>query len=610
MVGEHWREWTATRLKNVNCSARIDQPAWTRRTKKKKPAIREPAHSDIYQIIQCFDSLQAQTIRALVQNKQAYSYRQEIRGCTLNVATPDAPQYVGALLAEPYRHTRFELGFDCRNASQHLLWADGPGDELQEERGSSSSSSSSRGRSAVYRELGASKLRVTVCQASPASVTVTSNSGGGLPGAEGQPCHGGPTLLAFDVPVVVVYVRRDVRNLTVGDRRDYFEAIKIMSNTSATEGRRRFGKFFRNYDEYVALHAATVWGAPCDAAHFGPAFAQAHRAFLRDYEASIQAIFPRLAAPYWDMLTDGELPDPTKSALWTDGFYGSLQGDPADSYIVKDGPFTFWPIPRGANAVRLSAARFNGLGPSGIVSPFGFQRGRNNLNAAPYLTRLGPANFEGSSLPRNCDWARCRQLASYGDWSRCFGLQRQSASLPRCDPANVFRRTYNKMVGGWGEQRVPYFPPVALRNASLAFAKYGLCSSVSEGDYLDLATSAHDPIFWVHHAFADRALVSWRLIHSELPWERVNFTSPSGDNDVYPDWLSATCRPGVMAGGPHPGVFGEGDLDKTGHCTGHGLHDPVCFGAFSNTFRSLPKDKAYTNMDFLNSVDTQLFDLA
>eukprot|EP00897_Mesotaenium_endlicherianum_P003657 jgi/Mesen1/3319/ME000191S02454 len=125
--------------------------------------------------------------------------------------------------------------------------------------------------------------------------------------------------------------------MSPADRQDYFDAIKTMGNTSTGAGRKKYGAGFFNYYELVARHASFVFTQPCDLAHLGPAFSLAHRAFAREFERSVQSVKPHVATPYWDYIGDGDLADPTKTALWTNEYYGSLFNDEADGFVGKTG---------------------------------------------------------------------------------------------------------------------------------------------------------------------------------------------------------------------------------------------------------------------------------
>lgn len=165
------------------------------------------------------------------------------------------------------------------------------------------------------------------------------------------------------------------------------------------------------------------------------------------------------------------------------------------------------------------------------------------------------------------------------------------------------------------------------------FAGYGLCSPKAfVGDYAgklfllhscnlelyftqtydfslsklsDVAASVNDPIFFPHHTMVDRIFGSWRLHHPGGQWETMNFTFPSHNNSVYPDFFSDVniLNPSIM----WPGVLPPGDGNPTGVCEGHGLHDPTLRSSFFDIFKSLPAGKPVTNYDLLTTVDIELF---
>lgn len=318
--------------------------------------------------------------------------------CKLHVRTPRAPAHAG-ILAEPHKPTLFELQLECSGVANvgHALQSKGISGQI--EYGTSVSF--------TYRELGWSKLLVSAC---PLSTNASAANWCTLATGEKK----------FEVPVVVTYVRREIRTLSATERDAYFTAVKTLFKYPEDVGKAKYGNNFRNYLELHAKHAASVWVNKgfCNLGHFGPAFTTFHRAFMREFEMALQAVDPSVAVPYWDYLADGALADPRTSPIFGDDYFGSAVGDPEQGYIVTNGHFAYLPIPKGEEAERLGNLTWGRLGPSHMVNRYGFFRSRDTVITTPYLTRYGPG--PGGTMPTRGAWLTCRNETLLGAYISCL----------------------------------------------------------------------------------------------------------------------------------------------------------------------------------------------
>ena len=149
-----------------------------------------------------------------------------------------------------------------------------------------------------------------------------------------------------------VRVRREIRSLPEAERAAVFAALTVMKNTSQADGEARFGPDFVNYEAFVVKHAHCATHPRCDQGHYGPAFATYHRAFNLLMERSLLSVDPGIEAlPYWDYNLDLErYADPRDSEVWTASYFGENEGDPADGYMIRDGPFAAWRVHADARA--------------------------------------------------------------------------------------------------------------------------------------------------------------------------------------------------------------------------------------------------------------------
>ena len=204
-----------------------------------------------------------------------------------------------------------------------------------------------------------------------------------------------------------VRVRREIRSLPEAERAAVFAALTVMKNTSQADGEARFGPDFVNYEAFVVKHAHCATHPRCDQGHYGPAFATYHRAFNLLMERSLLSVDPGIEAlPYWDYNLDLErYADPRDSEVWTASYFGENEGDPADGYMIRDGPFAAWRVHADARA----------LSP-GLGNAFNMLRGPTNLQAAPRLTRA--SSICGRPTPTTfslANWTTCLQTPANFD---------------------------------------------------------------------------------------------------------------------------------------------------------------------------------------------------
>ena len=109
---------------------------------------------------------------------------------------------------------------------------------------------------------------------------------------------------------------------------------------------------------FLVKHLAKDTLTQCNFFHGCGGFLTGHAAFQLQLEQSLQAIDPRLAAPYWDPSIDDELYAQdwdTQSPVGSSDWFGPLEGNPENDYIVDQGRFAYVSIPTDATRAEHNA---------------------------------------------------------------------------------------------------------------------------------------------------------------------------------------------------------------------------------------------------------------
>jgi tyrosinase len=119
-------------------------------------------------------------------------------------------------------------------------------------------------------------------------------------------------------------VRKEIRELTVTERRNFFKALRTLH----TQRSGRNG--LTGWEELSQIHLEynyDIHGVPC--------FLPWHRVFLKDLERRLQQIDPSVRMPYWDWTVDSQSPE--RSPILSPGYFGS--NGFGNEMCVRDGVF-------------------------------------------------------------------------------------------------------------------------------------------------------------------------------------------------------------------------------------------------------------------------------
>ena len=342
--------------------------------------------------------------------------------------------------------------------------------------------------------------------------------------------------------------RKNQRSLTAAEKKRFIDALL------ALKAEKKTGAPLNTYDQFVKDHDDAMNGGY---GHMGPAFLAWHREYLRRFELELQRISPpepstggdELGLPYWDWSIDQAPP----SWPFTADFLG---GDGSgETHKVMDGPFAYdkgkWPLT---------------VFPQHIVEA---------SDRSEYLRRQFGADPD-SSLPSMDDVRTTLAATPFDDapWS--------DMSL------SGFR---NKLEGfRWDMQKNEGLPS-QMHNRIHRYI----------GGTMGPPTSPYDPVFWLHHCYADKLWADWQRLHPNEPGYLPDGPAPKGHNlkDVMAPWNdkapkdvlnirvlsyyyeaevtefavpTANSRPRSIAWGPDGNLwFTESAVGKIGRITPYGV---------------------------------------
>lgn len=124
-----------------------------------------------------------------------------------------------------------------------------------------------------------------------------------------------------------MYVRREVRQLSVPERAAYVDAVQVIAQTDPADGQRMYGPNFRSLAQLTTPHIKGAGARTGDEMHDGLGFLPQHTALSIEFEKALQVVDPTIALPYWDFTRDASFGSvEANPELWDDtvGFFGWL----------------------------------------------------------------------------------------------------------------------------------------------------------------------------------------------------------------------------------------------------------------------------------------------
>ena len=188
------------------------------------------------------------------------------------------------------------------------------------------------------------------------------------------------TIVSKTIPIIVKYVKRELRSLTSDDRHKFLHAASKIWKYTSSEGRAKYGNKFTGINELVEEHALASNDIKCDQFHEGSGFFTHHFAITQTFEAALRSIDPSVTLPYWDFTIEGQqIKDADESPSYflevtpflNDKWFGSTD----ENGHIQDSKFAFAKMPKVTN--------------TSIVAPnsYGYIRSYWNNNNDEYAVR-------------------------------------------------------------------------------------------------------------------------------------------------------------------------------------------------------------------------------
>ncbi|CAN0161250.1 unnamed protein product [Ectocarpus sp. 4 AP-2014] len=257
--------------------------------------------------------------------------------------------------------------------------------------------------------------------------------------------------------VMVKYVRREIRTLTDDEREELFDAMFTLWSVRVDggNGKELYGDDYADIFAINRLHYKAASPKSCDHFHDGLGFLTNHIAITNTFEASLQAVNPKLTLPYWDFTIEtstagtngyGRFQSEMKSELFQDSWFGTA--DNTDSQ-VKDGRWAYTEIPK------MKVNDPGGIEPdvySKLRAPW-------NVNDRPAYLYRADGRF---CVPSDVKLFTClRRRSTAALCTGCLGI-----FLAKAMHTNPKRPRYGYLASLW--HAGPWFIEIALFAGSLA----------------------------------------------------------------------------------------------------------------------------------------------
>eukprot|EP00904_Undaria_pinnatifida_P001215 jgi/Undpi1/11094/HiC_scaffold_30.g13392.m1 len=225
------------------------------------------------------------------------------------------------------------------------------------------------------------------------------------------------------------YVRRELRELTTGDRDAFMDAMVefYTAPTVVTAG----GPDDRNYQYFAAVHDAKEF-----CYHNGMMFLTAHLAFDWEMEKELQKINPAVSLAFWDYtIESGTLgADWPQSEIFGPSMFGSALGSEDNGFMVSDGRFA------NVSSIYDPKSLLTSADITPVTNSYGYVSAKYDYQDVEKLSRTHSfCGFTGTTAFPQCEAV-----------IRCFDDNKSLQAWSTCMEDNIHADMHGWLGGAWG----------------------------------------------------------------------------------------------------------------------------------------------------------------
>ncbi|KHJ95138.1 common central domain of tyrosinase [Oesophagostomum dentatum] len=267
-----------------------------------------------------------------------------------------------------------------------------------------------------------------------------------------------------DIPCICSFMRGNMgfNGCQLRNGALYGKALRKEYRMLTNDERNRFNnamwtiKRSGTYDYLARTHSHFAAGT---GAHAGPAFLGWHREFIKRVEIALRQVDPRVSLPYWDSVLERNIPNADDSVLWSsDLLGGAVPGQ------VEDGVFAGWMLENLTRVITRDVGARGSPFDENTITAFINTNSLSNILAYTAATDVGDLHNTVEAIASE-------------------DIEKIHVIIQDCPAPRTF---------------------FALELA------HGNPHTFVGGDMVLIASSANDPIFFMHHSFVDFIWEIWR----------------------------------------------------------------------------------------------------
>lgn len=235
----------------------------------------------------------------------------------------------------------------------------------------------------------------------------------------------GAALAEYTMHGITKYVRREIRNLTDSDIKEYFQALHVVFTTSDIEGIAMYGSKFVGHERLVALHNDKYFRF-----HANLLFQTSHPAFQLLLEQSLHAVNPNVSTPYWDFMLDSSLgANWTSASVYQEEWFGTIKNHQEDNFRVQG---RFHDV---KHILDLDSKKF----PDADHNPYDYLSASKDCNAQEHLQRSS----------QTCGFSSVQSFSSCHHVANCFHNYSTLYEWDKCLEDRVHANLHTMHAGMW-----------------------------------------------------------------------------------------------------------------------------------------------------------------